>query len=89
MSSVLGVPVYFAHPHSPWERRSNENTNGLLNGLLREFLPKGKDFRSASREALDKYVSLLKERATKVRQMAYDCGDISESGFTSVAFGNL
>jgi IS30 family transposase len=82
---VLGASVYVAHPHSPWERGSNENTNGLL----REFLPKGKDFRSSSREALDKYVSLLKERATKVRQMAYDCGDISESGFTSVAFGNL
>ena len=57
----LGVPVSFAPPRSPWERGTNESTKGLL----REFLPKGKDLRALTQTELDGYMSLLNNRPRK------------------------
>lgn len=56
------VKVYFAHPGSPWERGTNENTNGLI----RQFFPKGTDFNKVSRIEIKKAQHLLNGRPRKV-----------------------
>ena len=55
------VKVYFAHPYSPWERPTNENTNGLI----RDYLPKGTDFNLLSKKDIVKVQNQLNERPRK------------------------
>lgn len=55
------MQVYFAHPASPWERGTNENTNGLI----RQFFPKGTDFKDITRREIKKVQDMLNCRPRK------------------------
>ncbi len=61
-----GMQVYFAHPASPWERGTNENTNGLL----RQYFPKGTDFRNITTRELKRVQRSLNGRPRKVLKYA-------------------
>jgi transposase, IS30 family len=61
-TKMTGVKVFFAHPGSPWERGTNENTNGLL----RQYFPKGTDFNKVTRYKIKKAQNRLNGRPRKV-----------------------
>ena len=57
-SIATGVHVYFCDPHSPWQRGTNENTNGLL----RQYFPRGSDLSTHSQRHLNRVAHMLNDR---------------------------
>ena len=58
---AAGIEVFFCDPHAPWQRGSNENTNGLL----RQYFPKGTDFSTVTETELDAVADELNDRPRK------------------------
>ena len=84
LAEKANIDVYFADPHSPWQRGTNENTNGLI----RDYFPKGMDLSTISTKELRRVEKELNDRPRKVHGF-YTAGEMYRSILTGkpVALG--
>lgn len=78
----IGIDVYFANPYSPWERGANEN----LNGLVRQYLPKGADFSKISHDDIEEIEAKLNNRPRKRYNFDTPIERMEKLLFNNVAF---
>ncbi len=69
-----GLEVYFCDPRSPWQRGSNENTNGLL----RQYFPKGESLAAVSQQRLDEVARKLNGRPRETLDLATPAEKLAE-----------
>ena len=69
-----GIDIFFCDPHAPWQRGSNENTNGLL----RQYFPKGFDFPTSPKIELDAVADELNDRPRKRLAFAKPTEEIAD-----------
>jgi len=74
ITKATGVPIYFCDPASPWQRGSNENTNGLL----RQYFPKGTDLNAHSAQRLLEVATELNHRPRKTLKRSTPADLLSE-----------
>ena len=66
IAEMTGIDIHFADPHSPWQRASNENTNGLL----RQYFPRETDLSQYSQADLDYVADQMNRRPRKRLEFA-------------------
>jgi IS30 family transposase len=79
IAQALGMPVFFCEPHSPWQRPSNENTNGLL----RQYFPKGTNLSVHGPDQLTAVAVELNERPRKTLGWDTPAQLLARNGFES------
>jgi IS30 family transposase len=74
-SVATGVPVHFCDPHSPWQRGSNDNTNGPL----RQYFPRSTDLKAVTHSDLDQVAAELNDRPRQTLKWKSPCQALDEA----------